>query len=89
MSRPDLDHANLQRLKSCPGPHLFELVHERGEVSTRARFRCGRCAGELSEDGVRWYRLGLKHGLDHADRRLSAAGASAAAALRMAAPVLP
>ena len=89
MSRGDLDHANMLRLKACPGPHLFGLVHERGEVSSRARFVCERCAGELSEDGVRWYRIGLRHGLDHAGRRFNAAGASADAALRVAAPVLP
>ena len=87
MSRPDLDHANLQRLKSCPGPHLFELVHERGEVSTRARFRCGRCAGQLSEDGVRWYRLDLTHGSGHAERRRNAGGSRGMSAAAAAGPL--
>ena len=77
MSRGDLDHANLLRLKACPGPHLFGLVHGRGEVSSRARFVCERCAGELNEDSVRWYRFGLMHGLGHVERRSNAARASA------------
>ena len=77
MSPADLSHENLERLRGCPGPHLFGLIHERGEVSSRARFRCERCGGELNGDAVGWYRRGLAHGLGHAERWSNIVKASA------------
>ncbi len=87
MSRADFDHENLERLKACVGPHLFELIRERGEVSTRARHRCQRCGGELNGDAVNWYRRGLAHGLSHAERRSNAAGPRGVSAASAAGPL--
>ena len=71
--RTDEDHANLVRLRGCGGPHLFGLIRERGEGASRARYQCERCGGEASEQAVTWYRLGLRAGLEHAERRSNAA----------------
>ncbi len=75
--RDDANRENLDRLRGCPGPHLFELLHGRGEVSSRARFVCERCRGEVSEHSATWYRIGLKHGLQHAERRYNKAAVAA------------
>ena len=81
MNRADIDHANMLRLKACPGPHLFGLVHGRGEVSSRARYVCERCSGSLNEDSVAWYKRGLADGLGHAEQRFNALKTTVEAAL--------
>ena len=77
--RDDANRENLDRLRACPGPHIFALLHHRGEVSSRARYVCERCRGEASERATIWYEIGLKHGLQHAARRYTEAAATAAA----------
>jgi len=61
--RDESEHANLERLHGCARPHDFKLLHPRGAVSSRARYWCRRCLGEINEHGFLWYRAGLRDGL--------------------------
>ena len=81
--RDDANRENLARLHRCPGPHIFALLHHRGEISSRARYACARCGGEVNERAATWYSIGLKHGLGYAEQRYAeAAVATTAAAQR-------
>lgn len=51
--------ANLERLHSCSGPHEFDPITPPG---LGQRFRCARCGGEIDQQKLRWYNMGLRHG---------------------------
>jgi len=50
--------ANSKRLDECEGPHEFE---KQGK-DIRAKYRCGKCGGELDNIKYYWYMKGLEHG---------------------------
>jgi len=51
---------NNKRLNGCIGPHNFVDTFDRPFDST---YECSLCKGKLREHDVRWYKLGLEHGL--------------------------
>ena len=74
----DAERQNAEALDACQGPHDFRLIHERGEVSSRAQFRCRKCSGVAPEQAAVWYRSGLSDGIRQAGRGRAEASAAPA-----------
>lgn len=66
MAKADVDQiwvtvkANLEKLKSCPGPHDFRAMYP-GRTFNQ-RYRCEKCGGEIGPTEQIWYQRGLEHG---------------------------
>ena len=69
--------ANLERLKSCPGPHVFEAVDPNRILFVK--LCCRKCLGEMDHLHAVHYQEGLQHALDLFTRTVQAGDFSAPA----------
>lgn len=53
--------ANVKRLGSCRGGHLFTRMGDEAARPGR-RFECSKCGGQIDWGAMYWYKLGLEHG---------------------------
>ena len=55
-------HDNNALLGACPGLHDFRLIARAGEAASRAKWRCTRCNGVVSETAYTAWTKGAKAG---------------------------